>query len=616
MPHSVEPDSPHNRSRWYWRIVLAGIPIGLVCGTWGYLVYGREHKVATSFWSAAYHSVQMFALHMPHLERPGNLPLEIGRWAAALSAGLAVLLLLRRVFLREWRLLRLWWWARRHVVVCGLGKVGTRLALEFRHGKQRGRRRVVAIEKDATAPGLQEAERHGVTVVLGDARDARTLTIAHAHHAQNVLAVCSEDDTNIAIAMTVRELARRRKPEEPKAECLLLLSNPELRERMAEHFGPANQEAGLRIEVKGLDVPDMVARRTFQDHPLDFAGISADGPLRVHLVVLGTCEIGFALALKALQLCHFANQSPLKLTIVGHGAQEMLDSLRRRHPHMKPWYQASAVTPIPGDPPLPRQVVASLARDQLLTVAVCARGAEAADAQAEAQAVVTALKVSETLNAIAARGNGPARAQVLVQLRHRAGFVSLLGAAKPATGGVPIHAFGLVETLCNLDTLLNEKQDNLAEALHKEYVREQDEREKKAKDEGVEFRQRPAHRDWRVLPEQFRESNRLAADHLAVKLRALGFYMDEKGKPGAVGTLPDPQDTLAKMEHARWCAEYWLNGWGHGPAPRNDEKKTHPDLKPWDELLPNERYIDQNFIARTLHVVDSVGMAIYPMPRE
>src|SRR5574341_1861972 len=127
MLSSIEAIFSHNSSRWSRLIVLAGIVIGLFFGTWGYLIYGEGQ---TSFLTAVYHAVQLFVLHMPLLEKPINLPLEIGRWAAATSAGLMVVLVLRRAFLTEWGLFHMLW-GKNHVVVCGLGEVGTRLALEF-----------------------------------------------------------------------------------------------------------------------------------------------------------------------------------------------------------------------------------------------------------------------------------------------------------------------------------------------------------------------------------------------------------------------------------------------------------------------------------------------------
>ena len=39
---------------------------------------------------------------------------------------------------------------------------------------------------------------------------------------------------------------------------------------------------------------------------------------------------------------------------------------------------------------------------------------------------------------------------------------------------------------------------------------------------------------------------------------------------------------LSRMEHERWAAPLWLNG--YRPGTRDDAAHTHPNLVPFDEL--------------------------------
>ena len=41
-------------------------------------------------------------------------------------------------------------------------------------------------------------------------------------------------------------------------------------------------------------------------------------------------------------------------------------------------------------------------------------------------------------------------------------------------------------------------------------------------------------------------------------------------------------DILARMEHERWAAPLWLANWESGP--RNDARRIHNNLVPYDEL--------------------------------
>lgn len=48
--------------------------------------------------------------------------------------------------------------------------------------------------------------------------------------------------------------------------------------------------------------------------------------------------------------------------------------------------------------------------------------------------------------------------------------------------------------------------------------------------------------------------------------------------------------------HGSWMQAYFAMGWIHG-SERDPEKKTHPDLVPYDQLTPLERDKDAVFVA-------------------
>ncbi len=601
MHSSIKAIFSHSSSRWHRLIVLAGIAIGLFFGTWGYLIYGEWQ---TPFLTAFYHAVQLFALHMPLLEGHINWQLEIGRWAAAISAGLTVVLILRSAFLTEWRLFRMRW-AKKHVVVCGLGEVGKRLALEF----SRAGSKVVAIEREASAPGVAEVESQGIPVVIGDAKDPDMLREVRAHHAANVFAVCSDDDTNIAITVAVRDIARKEKSAPPNAECLLLLADPNLREKVAPHLTSAGGDGEFSIKVGGFDMPDMVARLAFEEHPLDFDGIREKDPTKVHIVLVGTCQLSEALAVKALQLCHFANRSRPRVSVVGNDAQGFVSRLRLRHTYAEPWYDAHAVNCDRNDPELPGKVALLLAPNELVTVAICPGSGH--DGDVESQNVLTAMAIEKALKM---PKNPAINTQILVYLRRKSGFGTLFESMGKSSGGAHIHAFGLIETLFNCDTLLHEKQDAVAKALHEDYK----------KNHGGD--------EWSKLPEEFRDSNRLAADHIPVKLRAIGLRMADKdeGEPADMTVFKTPDDKnaaadptlvlLSEMEHSRWCAERWLLGWRFGEPKDREERirlKINRDLVSWADLDPKEREKDWEQIRAIPSALDKVGkMIVMAKPQE
>jgi hypothetical protein len=109
----------------------------------------------------------------------------------------------------------------------------------------------------------------------------------------------------------------------------------------------------------------------------------------------------------------------------------------------------------------------------------------------------------------------------------------------------------MIEDVFDWDVLLRESEDMLARALHEDY------RARRLED-GDSPDQHPV---WDELSDDFKDSNRQAADHIPIKLRALGYHEEPLRKDKArLVRFEEPHevDLLAKMEHARWCAERYL----------------------------------------------------------
>ncbi|GHH69228.1 potassium transporter TrkA [Streptomyces sulfonofaciens] len=89
-----------------------------------------------------------------------------------------------------------------HVVLLGLGKIGTRVLLELRKLNIP----VVCVEADPEARGLAVARRLRVPVVLGDVTEEGVLEAAKIHRAGALLALTSLDTINLEAALTARSV--------------------------------------------------------------------------------------------------------------------------------------------------------------------------------------------------------------------------------------------------------------------------------------------------------------------------------------------------------------------------------------------------------------------------
>lgn len=90
-----------------------------------------------------------------------------------------------------------------HVIVCGLGSVGFRVAEELLSlGVE-----VFAIEKEEHGPFTPLARARGIHVTIGDARQENLLAELNVKGARAVIAATNDDLANLEIAMDARELA-------------------------------------------------------------------------------------------------------------------------------------------------------------------------------------------------------------------------------------------------------------------------------------------------------------------------------------------------------------------------------------------------------------------------
>ncbi len=72
---------------------------------------------------------------------------------------------------------------------------------------------------------------------------------------------------------------------------------------------------------------------------------------------------------------------------------------------------------------------------------------------------------------------------------------------------------------------------------------------------------------------------------------------------------------LAKNTHDVWAQQRIREGWVFGEM-RNTERKTHPDLIPYEELPESEKEYDRMTSLETLKVILSLGYRITKINRK
>lgn len=537
--------------------------------------------------SVLYHTLQLLVFHSPHLEGPIPFALHLARYAGVLLFFAAGVVALVKLFRGELRLLRLRR-QRGHVVICGLGDLGLRLALD---GVRRGRF-VVAIERQGRAGALEEARAHGVLVLEGDACDPALLRQARVEHADLLVAACPEDHTNVAIAASVGPLvpAGRAHP----LLCRLLVQDERTRGLLAVDPPFSPPAGGYRVNFGDLDRHDTAARQVLRRHPLDHRPVRETDDTVVHLIVLGLGPMGRALVRHAARVGHFANEAArgIRLSITVADREEG-GEWRDLATRLTDVCTVRFVALDPSDSTVAASLAALAEPGQLATFAICAEETlDAADDQANFR---VGLELSRRL--------ASTPAQVLMFQRTRAGFAALFAAderaAHPGALGERLYPFGMVEDVFEWDVLLHESEDALARALHDDF-------------RAHRRREGAAAPPWDELGDNLKDSNRQAADHVAIKLRAAGYHEGPivRGRPRVERFAPDEILLMAKMEHLRWCAERRVDGWTLGPE-TDYARRVNPNLVPWDRLDPAEQRKDPEQVLAIPGALARLGRGIY-----
>ncbi len=551
--------------RWQMRALAICAATGVVTGIAGFLQRGD------SLFTAVYQTMQLFFLESLDLPVPVPRLIQVARWLAAASTISAVLKVGSSLFQEERASLRLHRMSG-HTILCGCGRKAMRL---IEHLTAAGEK-VVVIDKAPQAELLRNCRRTHTHVLAGDATDERILNLAGLGRAHRVFALCPEDSTNCEVAAQVRRVKSRSHGlgRTQPLLCHIHLTDVDLRNSLQRVFARDDGDVALRF----FDFFDIEARRLLREHlHLDGSGLGKDDPRCAHLIILGFGRMGRTLAVRAAQVGHFANGKRLRISVIDHRAELHEGALLFRYPRFREVCDLDVYNREVETPHI-RGLLEKWCSDKetLPSVAVCFEN--------EPRAIAIALQLQITL--------GVCGAPVAIRMARQSGLAQLLQQERGADGQsdlTHIHPFGMYED-CRLESL-TEGEDRLARLIHRNYVEKQRRR-------GGSAASNPAVMDWEGLDEDFRESSRQQAAHIPVKLRAIGCEAVEQGDPRpAVDVFASDQvELMTQMEHARWVAERILAGWTFAPGPKDVQRRTSPDLVPWDELSPEVQQYDRDAV--------------------
>jgi hypothetical protein len=530
-----------------------------------------------------------------------GLKLQVARFLAAGVAVYTIILTLLHLFYEHIRMVqpRLW---KDHVIIAGLGSIALKLIKEY----QEIRKPVVVIERNENNENASEAERSGAIVLFGDATDAKMLEMSGVCRADSLIAACKDDGTNFEIVYRASQIvdAASNACTNKNLQASVHFLDAKLVNIFLRHSLITRHDAPIDVGI--FNMFEYTARRLFQDHPLDRQGPYPDDAREVHLMIVGFGRMGEALFKQAAIIGHFANEPVVKtrLTVIDKNA----DLIKKKKAH----FESLKINTICNTKFIPADIednhiqeyIAKLTSDtaSIPSLAICNGD--------EHFAALCAVELSRKCGR---------DCPVYVYISKEKGLASLLTdqtpqnhMIKPNADVAGIHPFGMIDKIAVKEAISNDQIDRSARKIFEDYGKTQN---------------NPL-RTWEKAPEWEKISNRSQADHIDVKLRAIGCYAANRAaKPDDIKVSEFNEkeiELMAQMEHARWNAERFLNGWEKydGSVPwhalskeekdrlKNDEK-INGCLVDWDELPDHIKEFDRNAVKSIFAILKNLKQWVY-----
>ena len=181
-------------------------------------------------------------------------------------------------------------------------------------------RPVIGVDQDAHGSGIAALRAHDIPVFAGDPTDPAVLRAVRLERASSLVALCTSDATNVAIATAARQVPRQRRAVDLR--CSVHLEDAELTQFL-RGSGLGGDET-VRIEF--FNMHERGARALVAEHLVLEPGTNP------HLVVVGLGQLGRAVLLVAAQQWAEVGDGPLTATLVDREASSRMQALEMQHP--------------------------------------------------------------------------------------------------------------------------------------------------------------------------------------------------------------------------------------------------------------------------------------------
>ena len=535
-----------------------------------------------------YLTLGLLSMNSGDFNAPIPWELQVARFLVPAIAAYTAILAFAMVFTQQAQLVKLWFF-RDHIIICGLGRKGIRLANLF---LDRGDK-VVILEVDEGNDWIEAIRSSGAIVLSGDASDPELLRKARIHRAKYLIATLGNDGKNAEVAVQAEMLSSQR--DTGVLTCIIHIVDPQLWSLLREKELSISPEAHFRLEL--FNIFDRGASLLLKMQS-NLQGQAQKTPNHNRLMIIGLGSLGQSLVIQASmnwQGQRTDGNERLKFLIIDLNAEQKIKSLYIRYPNLEDISELE---------PLQMNVnSADFHRAEFLydgdkfvdfdSIYICMDD--------DSLGLHTGLALYQKVR--------DQEIPIVIRMVEDAGLALLLHESEThAKTYKNLHAFPILDQTCTPDLVLRGTHEVIARELHEAYL-------DGLRENQITAAQPMVLKTWDELAEDAKEWNRKQADRIRVILEKHGYRIaplrDWKASNLVFNETKDLDEVeaMAQLEHQMWCQEMRKLGWQHGPE-RSKKQLTNPDLVAWDELPAEEIFKNKNFIRRLPKVLARAGFQI------
>ena len=309
-----------------WFIIIMLGTLALVLGYIGFWKNSQVLEEGRTFLDNLYLTLGLISLNSGAAPPPISWELQVARFLVPAVTAYTAFLAFTTIFIQQTDRVRLWF-IQDHIIICGLGRKGFRLANQFLESG----RPVVVIEIDNGNDWIGNIRSAGAVVMNGDASDPELLKKVKLNQASCLISVAGDDGKNAEVAVNAERISQTRK--DRCLTCIIHIFDAHLWRLLREKEIQVNKSPRFRLEM--FNIFDRGAHLMVQSN-LPWTDQCPDRP--PHVLVVGLGKMGQQVVLEAARSWQFLDPAldrKMNFTLIDKDAKKKLDALMIQHPRLE-----------------------------------------------------------------------------------------------------------------------------------------------------------------------------------------------------------------------------------------------------------------------------------------